>query len=295
LRVNQVLLVDGHAYAYRAFYAIPDMRSPDGMATNAIFGFVKMFEKARALVGPSHVAVLWDGGLDVGRVEALPGYKGQRPEMPDDLEAQLDKIQSYLEAMGICSVCEEGVEADDLIAAVARKATLRDWSTVIASSDKDFMQLVSPLVRLLNPGDKQQPIWDSAKVVEKTGVHPTQIADWLSLVGDTVDNIGGVRGVGPKTAAKLLNEHETVEGLYERLDHVQPERLRTALSEARSVVFRNKSLVELKADAAAAPELEACEPGSENRSRLRELFATWGFRSLAVSYADEPKAQELPF
>ncbi|MCU0788046.1 MAG: hypothetical protein MUC91_07635 [Verrucomicrobia bacterium] len=291
--MNQVLLVDGHAYAYRAFYAIREMRGPDGSATNAIFGFIKMLEKARATVSPSHMAVLWDGGLDVERVVALPGYKGQRPEMPDELEAQLDPIQSYLGAIGICSVCQEGVEADDLIAAVVAKASLQGLPAVIATSDKDFMQLVSPLVRLLNPGDKEQPIWDADRVLEKTGVHPAQIADWLSLVGDAVDNIDGVPGVGPKTAAKLLAEFGSVESLYQQLEAVQSVRLRSALADARSVVFRNKSLVALKADSIHAPEIEGCKLGREDPAKLRQLFESWGFRSLAARYSTAPGRQEL--
>jgi len=292
--VSQVLLVDGHAYAYRAFYAIREMRAPGGRATNAIFGFINMLGRARALVNPSHLAVVWDGGLDSARLEALPGYKGQRPEMPDELEVQLDEIQGYLEAAGIRSICFEGVEADDLVAVLVRKASERGWSTVIATSDKDFMQLVSPQVKLLNPGDKQQPIWDEEKVMAKTGVRPAQITDWLSLVGDTVDNIDGVRGVGPKTAAKLLAEFETVEKLYQNLEAVGSDKLRKALFEARTVVLRNKSLVTLKLDSIDVPDIEDCNPDAENRGRLKQMFEEWGFRSLAASYSDVPGEPELP-
>src|SRR5688572_7257507 len=145
----RLLLVDGHAYAYRAFYAIRNMRSPIGRPTNAIFGFVKMLAKMRAALSPSHLVVVWDGGLDAARQSELPDYKAQRPEMPVDLGTQIDEIVRYLQADGTSSVCEDGVEADDLIATLARRAQPAGLETVIASSDKDFMQLVTVGIGLL--------------------------------------------------------------------------------------------------------------------------------------------------
>lgn len=286
--VNRLLLVDGHGYAYRSFYAIAVLKAPDGCPTNAVFGFIKMLERARSLAQPTHIAVVWDGGLDQGRLESLPEYKGQRPEMPDDLEVQLDEIVAYLEASGIRSVCEEGVEADDLIGTVARRAAEALWQVLIATSDKDFMQLVSDRVQLLNQADKTQPLWGEGRVVEKTGVRPSQVVDWLSLVGDSVDNIRGVAGVGPKTAAKLLSQFGTVSGIYESLDRLPQERLRTALRDGKEAVLRNRALVELRTDVKSAPSLDQCALGQEDRDRLRQLFEAWGFRSLAARYADGP-------
>jgi DNA polymerase-1 len=292
--MNRLLLVDGHAYAYRAFHAIGGMTGPAGQPTNAIFGFIRMFEKARAKAQPTHVAVVWDGGLDEERVEALPDYKAQRPEMPDDLEVQLDEIDAYLEAAGILSACQDGVEADDLIGTMAAEAARSGWSVVIATSDKDFMQLVTDRVTLLNPGDKNQPLWGPERVAEKTGVTPAQVVDWLSLVGDTVDNIEGVRGVGPKTAARLLGQFDSVERLYGKLDDVESERLRKALCDAQSRVLRNRALVRLKCDLKDAPGVEETRPGAENRDQLYALFRTWGFKSMASAYAPAEQTQELP-
>lgn len=282
--MNRLLLVDGHGYAYRAFHAIAGLKGPDGRPTNAIFGFIKMLDKARALAKPTHVAVIWDGGLDESRLESLPEYKGERPEMPDDLAVQLDEIESFLAAAGLTSVCEDGVEADDLIAVLTLQATRSDWSVVIATSDKDFMQLVSAKVQLLNPGDKGQPLWGEDRVVEKTGVLPSQVVDWLSLVGDSVDNIEGVRGVGPKTATKLLRQFETVAGIYRALDDVTPERVRLALGAARETVLRNRALVRLKVDVKGAPDLEECALHGEDRGRLGQLMKGWGFRTMAAVY-----------
>ena len=240
------LIVDGHAYAYRAFHAIRSLRSPSGEPTNAIYGFIKMLAKMRARLAPSHLIVVWDGGLCAERMTALPEYKAHRPEMPLELVPQLDGIGSYLEAAGLAAFCRDGVEADDYIACMARRGARADMDVVIASSDKDFMQLVSPRIGMLNPHDKTEAIWGAEQVRTKTGVNPVQIVDWLALIGDTVDNIPGVPGVGAKTAADLLNQFGTVAELYQHVAEVKSDRLRTALEASAAVVRRNVELVRLR-------------------------------------------------
>ena len=136
----------------------------------------------------------------------------------------------------------------------------------------------------MNSGDKAQPIWDSARVHEKTGVWPAQIVDWLSLVGDSVDNIEGVRGVGPKTAARLLATYGSLRGLYENLEGMQPEKLRNALAKARETVRRNVALITLKSDLTPCPEIRDCVVRSEERVNLFRLYETWGFRTMAGKY-----------
>jgi DNA polymerase-1 len=278
--VDRLLIVDGHAYAYRAFYAIRDLRSPSGAPTNAIYGFVKMLGKMRTSMRPAWVVVVWDGGLSAERVAVLAGYKAQRPEMPDDLRVQFDEMVSYLGAAGVASFCREGVEADDYIACLARHATDAGMATVIASSDKDFMQLVSARVGLLNPNDKSETVWTDEQVRAKTGVAPEQVVDWLSLTGDSVDNIPGVPGVGPKTAADLLNRFGSVENIFSRLDDVKSERLRAALRGSDGVVRRNRELVRLQAGLPC--EFSAAELAVKpvDAGRLRELFSRWGFRGM---------------
>src|SRR5580765_2419401 len=182
MNASRLLIVDGHAFAYRAFHAIRQLSSPTGAPTNAIYGFIKMLDKMRAKLSPSHLLVVWDGGLAAERTAALPEYKIQRPPMPSDLEKQIDDLHNYLRAARIASYCEEGVEADDWIAAMTRQAVAGVVPVVIASSDKDFMQLVrSDRVGLLNPNDKTEKIWSDDDVRAKTGVAPDQIVDWLSL------------------------------------------------------------------------------------------------------------------
>ncbi len=280
--MNRLLIVDGHAYAYRAFHAIRNLRGPEGQATNAIYGFIKMLEKLRQALEPGFLIVVWDGGLSAERMAALPEYKTQRPEMPADLEAQLDELVDYLAAAGIASHCADGIEADDYIACLARRAAAIDWNVVIASSDKDFMQLVSGRIGIWNPNDKLPVVWAREQVVAKAGVEPEQVADWLALMGDAVDNIPGVPGVGPKTAAELLKQFGSVSALLTRLAEVKSERVRAALEKSAEVVRRNLKLVQLhEVPCELAPEKLAVRPA--DRDRLRQLFQRWGFKGMIES------------
>jgi len=288
--VERLLIIDGHSYAYRAFHAIRELHSPSGQPTNAIYGFIKMLAKLRATMVPTHWIVVWDGGLSAERLAALPEYKAQRAEMPALMRPQLDEIGSYLDAARVASFCRDGIEADDVIACIARRAEAKDWKTVIASADKDFMQLVSPRTGLLNPHDKTEAVWTDEQVRNKTGVEPSQIVDWLSLTGDSVDNIPGVPGVGPKTAADLLKQFGSVEKLFDGLDKVKSERLRAALLNAKDTVRRNQELVRLH-DVACDFSAEAMAVKEPVAGRLRELYSRWGFRTLLAAVEESMRGE----
>jgi DNA polymerase I len=236
---------------------------------------------------------VWDGGLSAERIARWPAYKAQRPGMPDDLKLQLDDIVHYLTAAGVASFCREGVEADDYIACLARRAADAGMTVVIASSDKDFMQLVSARVGLLNPNDKSETVWTDGQVRAKAGVGPLQIVDWLSLAGDTVDNIPGVPGVGPKTAAELLNQFGSVAALYERLDEVKSERLRSALRASADAVRRNRELVRLQDDLPCEFVPEALAGKSADAGRLRELYQRWGFKGMLAALEELPRERQI--
>lgn len=272
--------MDGHSYAYRAFFAIRQLKSPTGKPTNAIYGFIKMFEKMREAVSPSNIVVAWDGGLDSERMALLPEYKAQRAEMPEDLSGQLDEIIAYLNAQGVVSWMKEGVEADDCIATLSLKAAQSGCSVVIASSDKDFMQLVSPQIQLLLPSDRSEGLVGPEQVELKTGVRPEQIIDWLSLIGDAVDNIRGVEGVGPKTATALLKQFGSLDKVYERLDEVSSDRLRKSLDASREIVLRNQKMIRLKTDISCEETLDTLRVRARDVARLKLLFAEWGFKSM---------------
>ena len=277
---RRLLLVDGHAYAYRAFHAIRSLSSPSGQPTNAIFGFIRMLGKMRQATSPTHLAVVWDGGLAAERVAQHPEYKADRPPMPLDLDAQLSGIADYLDAARIPSLCRPGVEADDWIATLAVQAERSGCGVVIASSDKDFMQLVNSRLGLLNPNDKTETIWTDAEVRAKAGVEPRQIVDYLSLLGDSVDNIPGVPGVGAKTAAELLLRFGSIENLYARLPEVTSDRIRGKLEESRALVKKNQELIRLREDILGQFQLADYRVASPDAPRLLDLFANWGFRTL---------------
>jgi DNA polymerase-1 len=263
--VERLLIIDGHAYAYRAFHAIRELRSPGGQPTNAIFGFVKMLAKMRQAVQPTHLIVVWDGGLSAERISLLPEYKAQRPSMPDDLSPQLDEITGYLSAAGVASYCGDGVEADDYIACLARRAAEAGMTVVIASSDKDFMQLVSPRIGLFNPNDKSEAIWTDEQV------------------RDSVDNIPGVPGVGPKTAADLLKRFGSVSVLFGRLDEVKSDKLRAALRGSAEAVLRNQKMVRLQDDLPCDFAPDELRAKTADAGRLRELYQRWGFKGLLAA------------
>ena len=275
---NRLLIVDGHAYAYRAFHAIRELSSPTGAPTNAIYGFIKMLTKLQLQLEPSHVVVVWDGGLSSERTAEHPDYKAQRPPMPESLGEQIDQIGDYLSAAGIATYCRDGVEADDWIASFASNGA-ETMPVVIASSDKDFMQLVSPRIGLVNPNDKSEKIWAAADVFAKAGVMPEQVIDWLALVGDAVDNIPGVPGVGPKTATDLLSRFGSVQGIYSRIEEVSSPRLKHNLQASKEAVNRNQRLIRLKPEGLAV-QLDDLRLKPADIARLRVLYAQWGFKTM---------------
>jgi DNA polymerase-1 len=277
--------VDGHAYAYRAFHAIRALSAPDGSPTNAVFGFIKMLQKLDASLKPSHRLVLWDAGLAEERTALLPGYKSERPPTPENLAIQLPQLADWLTAAGWSQWEVEGTEADDWIGTYTRRATAAGWRVVIASADKDFLQLVSDSVALSNPNDKTEKLWTAADVVAKTGVRPEQIVDWLSLVGDNVDEIPGIAGVGPKTAAELLQKHGTIDAILARAGELKSERLRVGLQAGGELLRRNQKLVALNCDLPGGPELPTLVPGALDLPRLKNLYLGWGFRSLHAEVA----------
>ena len=284
----RLLIVDGHHFAYRAFYAIRSMNAPDGFPTNAIYGFIKTLERMRERVKPTHIAVIWDGGLDEERLESLEDYKAERDPMPDDMEIQLDGIVQWLEATGIFTWCQDGVEADDIIGTLAWQAEADGFTIVIASADKDFFQLINPNIRVLNPNDKTGTLWGDSQVEAKTGVLPHQIIDWISLMGDSVDGIPGVQGVGSKTAAKLLSEHGTVGAIYEKLNSIASEKLRNRLAEAENDVRRNQKLVGLKKIPQWDESLSDLRPKPRDVAALEGLYRKWNFKSKLEELGEFP-------
>ena len=260
----RLLLVDGHYYAYRSFFAIRGLTNSRGEPTNAVFGFVKALRKMLADVAPDAAAVVWDAGLPERRMELLPTYKQQREETPDDLQTQFPVIEEAVTALGVRNVSLEGHEADDLIASYVAAARREKADVVIATNDKDIYSLVGDGVAVYstNKTDLKDPkdgfaLLGPAEVEARWGVPADQIPDVLALTGDAVDNIPGVEGVGPKTAAKLIREHGSAALLAENPSAVKNDKLREKVAAASDRIRDNLELVRLETDLSLPSALDA--------------------------------------
>ncbi len=251
----RLLLIDGNYYVYRSFFAIRELSNSRGEPTNAIYGFVKTVRRMLKDLAPDLAVVLWDQGLPKRRTELQPEYKATRTEMPVEMRPQIGFIRDITPFLGIASIGVPDTEADDLIAAYAVAARARGDAVVIATNDKDLFQLVDENCHIYStnktdlaaPGDGFA-LLGADKVREKWGVSPTQIGDVLALIGDSVDNIPGVDGIGPKTAAALLTEHGSLDTLLANLDAVKSERTREKLRAALAQIAQNREMVRLDDD-----------------------------------------------
>jgi len=270
------LLVDGFNLAYRCFFAIPELSRADGFPTNALHGWVKSLWKLADQEKPAGTLVFFDLGGAQDRLALHPEYKAQREEMPEALEKQLPYVRALTRAMGCVGIEQEGIESDDLLAAEAVVLARQGHDVLIVSSDKDFAQIVNQQIKILLPPPTANPklgwqVRDEAGVREKFGVPPSQIADFLALVGDTSDNIPGINGVGPKTAAKWLSEYGDLEGVIAHAAELQPERFRTALAAEADKLRRNLKLTTLNVSLPSLV-LSTPTPAPEELYRLLETL-----------------------
>ena len=221
--MKTLLLVDGSSYLYRAFHALPDLRTAKGEPTGAIRGFVSMLGVLRKLYPAEYLACVFDAPGKTFRDDIYTEYKATRTAMPDDLAAQIAPIHECVRALGWPLLMIEGIEADDVIGTLARHAEGQGVRTVVSTSDKDLAQLVNANVTLVNTmtrdGGKPE-VLDEAGVVARFGVRPEQIVDYLTLVGDSVDNVPGVDKVGPKTAVKWLQQYGSLDGIVAHADEI---------------------------------------------------------------------------
>jgi DNA polymerase-1 len=278
----KLVLIDGHALVYRAYFALPStMATSRGELTNAVFGFAAMLLKVLEDEQPEYMAVTFDVGRTF-RHDDYAEYKANRAEMPDDLRMQFRRIDQLLETFDIPAYSAEGYEADDVLAALAEQAKAQGLQTLIVTGDTDTFQLVGPNVRVLSPGRSFSDtiIYDEKRIRERYGLDPAQLIDYKALVGDTSDNVPGVRGVGAKTATKLLQEYGSVEAIYEHLDAVSSSRFRNALEKGRDVAFLSKHLVTIVSDVPVSLDLEACQVKGLNREQVVALFRELEFSAL---------------
>ena len=277
---DTALFFDAYSLIYRAFFAIRTLTGPGGEPVNAIYGLTKMLRKLIANHHPVYCAAVFDLGAPQKRLNLLSSYKAQRPPTPLDLENQLPGIREIVQAMRVPLVEIDGEEADDIIATLAVRAARAEHNVLIASNDKDFMQIVSPCIRLLRPDGKETIVIDPAGVEARCGVKPEQIVDYLSLVGDSVDNIPGAPGVGEKTAAQLLQTYGTLDNLIAHAGDIARPRLRASLLASTDRLRLNRRLIALQTDLPLPITPDALRIQSADTTALAALFRRFGFKSL---------------
>lgn len=284
--MEKLLLIDGNSMLFRAYYATvygggKMMKTSNGIPTNAIFGFITMIQKAFDMVQPDLVLVAWDSGKPTFRHETYKEYKGTRKELDQELIAQFPIAREFLDAYGIVRYECDGIEADDIIGSVAKQHP--ELEIHILSSDRDLLQLIDPTtdVYLMKKGISEIEVMDQEKLKETMGIVPSQIIDLKSLMGDTADNIPGVKGIGEKTALKLLEKYQTVDNVYTHIDEIKG-KLKEKLETDRDKAFLSKYLATIKTDEKIPvniEDLKLVEPNAE----LHEFFVKYEMSKFAKS------------
>jgi DNA polymerase-1 len=272
-----LLLIDGSSYLYRAFHALPDLTTSQGQHTGAVLGVLNMVNKLLREQQPAHIAVVMDAPGKTFRDEIFDQYKAHRPPMPDELKSQIQPLADIVAALGLPLLRVPGVEADDVIGTLARQATAAGLRTLVSTGDKDMAQLVDADVTLVDTMVGRT--LDPDGVVEKFGVTPAQIVDYLALVGDSSDNIPGVPKVGPKTAAKWLGQYGSLDGILAHAEEI-PGKVGESLRENLEQLALSRELATIRCNLELDAGLEALVAGEPDRAALRELYTQFELRSL---------------
>ncbi|HET6349244.1 MAG TPA: 5'-3' exonuclease H3TH domain-containing protein, partial [Candidatus Krumholzibacteria bacterium] len=295
-----LVLIDGHALAYRSFFALGGaaLRNSRGEETGAVYGFLNTLLSIEQKYHPEHLAVAFDSAGKTFRHERFEAYKAHRPEMPEGLSRQLPVIMQALDAMGVTRLQTPGYEADDIIATLARR-----WSSEmpvrIVSGDKDLLQLVDDRIHVIRPGKGSvvENELDPDSLHAQLGIRPDQVIDYLALVGDTSDNVPGVRGIGEKTALELLAAFDTLDGIYAHLDEVEKAGVRKRLSEGRAAAMESRDLVRLRDDVPLAVTLPEVALPDYRTPEFERLLGDLEFRRLRDQLfrgASRPDAAATP-
>ena len=289
MAIKKLVLIDGHALAYRMFYALPleAFTTKEGEPTNATYGFTRtLLDLILADNPPEYLAVSFDVGKTF-RDDIFTEYKGTREKMPDELALQIERIREVVRTLNIPVLELEGYEADDVLGTVAQQAKPHSVPVHIITGDRDLLQLVDADTRVELPSRASQPpeIYDATAVIAKFGVRPDQIVDYKALVGDTSDNIPGVSGVGPKTAAKLLNQYDTLDNLYAHLGDIKGA-MGQKLADGKDSAYLSQKLARIVTDAPIQLDIDACRTQDFEAAPVLEIFRDLEFRSLTTQLID---------
>ncbi|MFO0810005.1 MAG: DNA polymerase I [Gemmataceae bacterium] len=283
-----VVLVDAHALIYQVFHAIPEMTGPDGRPVNALYGFTRDLFFLREQIKPTYLLCAFDRAEPTFRSDIAPDYKATRKEPPDDLISQVPRIQAVIEAFNMPVLTKERFEADDILATVAVAAEKRGCDVLLATSDKDCRQLISDRVKIFNL--RKQLKYDRESLKTDWGIAPEQVVDFQSLVGDSVDNVKGVPGIGPKTAAKLLQQFGTLDNLLTKVDELPKGKMKQNLIAHREAALTARKLVKLDTNVDIPLDWQAWQVRDYDGPRLLALFEEAGFRTFANKVRNQPAA-----
>src|ERR1700742_3903445 len=292
---RELFLIDGNSLAYRAFFALPEsIATSDGRPTNAIFGFASMLVKILTDFGQVPTVVVWDAGMS-GHTETSADYKAQRSSRPDLLKQQWPALRPLVEAFGYRNISVEGFEADDVIAALVTQARERNIPVMVVTGDRDAYQLVGDGVRIMTTsrGITDTKVYDREGVVERYGIPPELIPDFIGLKGDTSDNIPGVPGIGDKTAADLLQKIGDLEGVLASIDQITGAKRKQNLAEHADNARMSKQLATMVRDVPIDIDLEAEFTREPDRSNLRQVFRDWELRDPLRRLEEALEAAEL--
>lgn len=292
----RLYIIDGYGYIYRAFFALPKMNNSKGFPTNALYGFTNMIRKLLNEEKPDYIAVALDGPERTFRHDSYEAYKIDRPDMPDDLSQQLPLIQEICHALGLPILQQPGFEADDVIATLMERCKTENYVGVIVTSDKDLFQLVddADLIYTLDPM-KDYFVYDEQAVEEKWGVKPGKIVEVLSIMGDSIDNIPGVKGIGPKGALELIAKFGSVGNLLSNIDKIEKKAHRERITEFRKDLELSRQLIELKKDVpipVQISELKATKPAPEE---ARKLFLNLEFYSILNEFLSDLSSRKTQY
>ncbi len=276
---KKLVLIDAYSFLFRAFFAIKDLRKKDGTPINGVYGFTRMIINLLVDLNASHIAVVFDSGQKTFRSTIYPEYKINRPPVPEDLIPQFAMVREVVSALHLPILEKIGYEADDVIATLARQAKEQDFQVLIVSPDKDLLQLVDDNVFVFDPMKNKEI--HSEDVLEKWQVEPKKILDFLALTGDTADNVPGVPNIGPKTAASLLANYESIEDLINHIDLIQPNRIRETLKNNLDKLLLSKKLVELATNIDLIKDLDDLKIRKINPVELRDFLYKMELYSIA--------------
>lgn len=285
-----LFIIDGSNNIYRSYYAIRNLTNSAGLSTNAVYGFVAMLRKLMKDHKPDCMAVAFDEGQETARSSQFEDYKKDRKPMPDDLVVQVPLVYEALEGLRIPIIRSTEWEADDFIGSLACSARDRGYDVVIATSDKDFFQLVGDGIRLYHTG--REVLYDTKGVEEAFGLAPEKVVDVMAIWGDAIDNIPGVPGIGEKGAKGLIQEFGSLDGVYERIGEIKKAAQRKALEENRDKAYLSRDLARIKCDLALDVDFDALHLQEPDRAKLHDLFSRLEFASLMQEYLPEsPRAE----